>query len=269
MESLAAVLPELKAGGELPWNLKDAYLHIAIDPSDKKWLGFSIDEQTYRFKSLPFGLSTAPRTFTRIVKVVAEHFRRKGVSVFVYLDDWLLTAPSAGVLRRNILITKRLVHSASRLQGRKGFPDSREGPGRHRMRQAHHERTSSSGPSLDASAGVYSKPHSNPSSVPSTHEDHPASRSLQVQKLQAPIVPQDSSDRVKKAVSWWTQPANIQPGKRFLTTDGEPTGRTFISQAPGHHLWPSTTSISWSCGPFTWLYAVFASISAPIRLGEM
>ena len=51
-------------------DFRDAYLHIAIDPSDKKWLGFCINEHTYRFKSLPFGLSTAPRTFTRIVKVV-------------------------------------------------------------------------------------------------------------------------------------------------------------------------------------------------------
>ena len=239
MESLAAVLPELKKGwwGATP-DLKDAYLHIAIDPSDKKWLGFCIDGQTYRFKSLPFRLSTAHRTFTRIVKVVAEHLRRKGFYVFVYLDDWLLTALSTHVLRRRILITKRLVHSLGFIineeksapeptqctqflgalldfKAGKAFP-TWEGPDRHRMRQAHHERTSSSGPSLDASAGANSKPHSNPSSVPSMHiviqlhifskyrsHNHPLSFRIPV------------TNRVKKAVLWWTQPANIQPGRQF------------------------------------------------------
>ena len=69
-----------------------------------------------------------------------------------------------------------------RLQGRKSFSDSREIPGRHRMRQAHHERTSSRGPSL-------------PLCRLCMRIIHPASRPLQVQKPQAPIIPQDSSDK--------------------------------------------------------------------------
>ena len=93
MESLAAVLPELRQQWwAVTLDLKDAYLHVAVHPSSRRWLGFSYDHQTYRFKCLPFGLSTAPRTFTRIVKVVAEHFRKQGMFIFAYLDDWLLTA---------------------------------------------------------------------------------------------------------------------------------------------------------------------------------
>ena len=71
--------------------------------------------------------------------------------------------------------THTVPRCSPRLQDRKSFFDSREGPGHHRMRQSHHERTGSSSPSLDVSAGANSKPHSNPSSVPSMHEDHPAS----------------------------------------------------------------------------------------------
>ena len=56
---------------------------------------FCLQNQTYRFKCLPFGLSTAPRTFTRVVKVIAEHFRKQGMFIFADLDDWLLTAPSS------------------------------------------------------------------------------------------------------------------------------------------------------------------------------
>jgi hypothetical protein len=53
----------------------------------RKWLGFVIDDKVYRFKCLPFGLATAPRTFTRVVKVIAETLRSQGIFTFVYLDD--------------------------------------------------------------------------------------------------------------------------------------------------------------------------------------
>ena len=95
-ESLAAVLPELRNNWwAVTLDLKDAYLHVAIHHSSRRWLGFAYDNQTYRFKCLPFGLSTAPRTFTRVVKVIAEHFRKQGMFIFADLDDWLLTAPSS------------------------------------------------------------------------------------------------------------------------------------------------------------------------------
>ncbi len=102
-KSLAAVLPELKTGW---WgatlDLKDAHLHVPIHTSSRKWLGFAINGNTYRFRCLPFGLSTSPRTFTRVVKVIAEHLRRHGIYVFVYLDDWFLSPPSPSVLLRQI-----------------------------------------------------------------------------------------------------------------------------------------------------------------------
>ena len=99
IESLAAVLLELKKGWwGINLDLKDAYLLVPVHPSDRRWLGFSIGVKTYRFKTLPFGLSTAPRTFTRVAKVIAEHLRKKGVFIFVYLDDWLVTAPSSEIL---------------------------------------------------------------------------------------------------------------------------------------------------------------------------
>ena len=50
--------------------------------------------QAYAFRCLPFGLSTAPRVFTRIVKSIGAALRRRGVIIFLYLDDWLFLAPT-------------------------------------------------------------------------------------------------------------------------------------------------------------------------------
>jgi hypothetical protein len=75
-------------------DLRDAYLHVPIRESSQKWLRFAVGAVAYQFRVLPFDLSTAPWTFARIVIVVAEFLRRRGRSFYVFLDDWLLVAPS-------------------------------------------------------------------------------------------------------------------------------------------------------------------------------
>lgn len=91
MESLRTVLDALP----IPtWavliDLKDAYLHVPMWAEHRAFLRFRYDQRTYEFLTLPFGLSTAPRVFTRLVKVVAGILRRRQVQIFVYLDDWLI-----------------------------------------------------------------------------------------------------------------------------------------------------------------------------------
>ena len=39
---------------------KDAYFHIPGQEQSRKYLRFHVQDRTYRFKALPFGLSTAP-----------------------------------------------------------------------------------------------------------------------------------------------------------------------------------------------------------------
>ena len=71
-------------------DLGDAYFHVAIDPRDRKYLRFAYDGTVYEFQVLPFGLSTAPRTFTRLVRAVGAYLKTCGVNLFQYLDDWLV-----------------------------------------------------------------------------------------------------------------------------------------------------------------------------------
>ena len=75
-------------------DFKDAYFHIPIQEQSRKYLRFHIQGQTYQFKALPFGLSTAPMEFIIIAKEVKVMAIQKGIRIHQYLDDWLVRATS-------------------------------------------------------------------------------------------------------------------------------------------------------------------------------
>ena len=78
-------------------DFKDAYFHIPINSQSRKYMRFQIQDKTYQFKALPFGLSTAPREFTMIAKEVKWLALRRGIRIHQYLDDWLVRAKSPQV----------------------------------------------------------------------------------------------------------------------------------------------------------------------------
>ena len=94
MDTLGVVLRSIRTpawGASI--DLKDAYLHIPIRPCHRKFLQLQYQDVRYEFAALPFGLSTAPRVFTRIVKTIGAYLRRRGFTIFMYLDDWIIVAP--------------------------------------------------------------------------------------------------------------------------------------------------------------------------------
>ena len=70
-------------------DLTDAYLHIPIHYRSRKFLRFTLRGRVYKFKALPFGLSTSPFVFTRLMEVIATFLRRRAITLHPYLDDWL------------------------------------------------------------------------------------------------------------------------------------------------------------------------------------
>ena len=82
-------------------DLQDAYFHVPIHPSSRKYLGFAFENKVYQFQVLPFGLNTAPQVFTRLGHTVTGYLHRQGISVIPYLDDWLIHHPDRQVLLRH------------------------------------------------------------------------------------------------------------------------------------------------------------------------
>jgi hypothetical protein len=75
-------------------DLTDAYRHIPIHAAFRKFLRFGFNQQVYQYKTLPMGLTTSPRVFTRVIKCITQFLHRHLIQVHQYLDDWLIHADS-------------------------------------------------------------------------------------------------------------------------------------------------------------------------------
>jgi len=76
-------------------DLKDAYLHIPINISFRKFLRFAYKGMVYQCRALPFGLNIAPLVFTKMMMLPISVAHQLGISVHSFLDDWLITAETS------------------------------------------------------------------------------------------------------------------------------------------------------------------------------
>ncbi|RCN44856.1 hypothetical protein ANCCAN_09138 [Ancylostoma caninum] len=73
-------------------DMRDAYFSIPIRITDRNYLAFCYGGKLYRFRALPFDLSSAHYAYTRL---------RNG-DALVYLDDWIFLANSEEWLRQQL-----------------------------------------------------------------------------------------------------------------------------------------------------------------------
>ena len=88
------VAQQLLGEGYYPYtfDIKSAYHHVDILKAiERIWdsSGSIMANQHFVFNALPFGLSTAPYTFTKLLKPVVSHWRGSGIRVCMFLDDGL------------------------------------------------------------------------------------------------------------------------------------------------------------------------------------
>ena len=71
-------------------DLTDVYLHVPIHRQSRKYLRFVHEDQVYHFSALLFRMSLSPLIFSKLMDVIAAFLRQRAISVFPYLDDWLI-----------------------------------------------------------------------------------------------------------------------------------------------------------------------------------
>ena len=92
-------------------DLTDAYLHVPIHVTSRKFLRFCLKGKVFQFRALPFGLATSPFDFTRLMLAIATHLRVRAIVLFPYLDDWLVRNQNRLRLIRDRQFTLQLITS--------------------------------------------------------------------------------------------------------------------------------------------------------------
>lgn len=82
---------------QVTYDLKSAYHHVRIHPSQTTYLGAAIPKpdgstQYFVFLYLPFGLSSAVHCLTKLFKPVNAYIHEKGIRHSIYLDDGRIVA---------------------------------------------------------------------------------------------------------------------------------------------------------------------------------
>ncbi|KAM4697809.1 uncharacterized protein WCC33_013413 [Rhinophrynus dorsalis] len=90
-------------------DLKDAYLTVPMAPSSPIFLQFRWHDQTWQFTCLPFGLSSAPWCFTKLLKPVVASLRSHGVRLIIYLNYILIMSQYRSLLYTHTEWTIRLL----------------------------------------------------------------------------------------------------------------------------------------------------------------
>ena len=76
-------------------DFEDAYYSLAVHQSSRKYLKFQFEGLLYEFTCLPNGLTSAPRIFTKVLKVMLAHMREQmGITITGYLDDQFIIGDS-------------------------------------------------------------------------------------------------------------------------------------------------------------------------------
>ena len=92
-------------------DLADAFFSVPIHESCKKFLCFEFNNQRYCFNVLPFGMSSSPRIFSKVLRPVIIYLRSQGIKILSYLDDIFLCASSRETLILNIKSTLNILVS--------------------------------------------------------------------------------------------------------------------------------------------------------------
>ena len=90
-------------------DVKDAFLFVLINPRYRKYFCFYLNHIMYMFNRMPFGLTTAPWIFSRLMRIIKKFLRRRGVNVNSFIDDFIVWARSRELAAKHLRWTRELL----------------------------------------------------------------------------------------------------------------------------------------------------------------
>lgn len=81
-------------------DMKAGYHQIPLKPSFKRFCCFEWGGRVYRWNVLPFGISTAPRAYSKLSRLMLARWRAEGIRCSNYIADYIFYASSAGEAER-------------------------------------------------------------------------------------------------------------------------------------------------------------------------
>jgi hypothetical protein len=76
--------------------------------------------QTWEFQAGCFGLNVMPQIFMSVMKTLEKLWRKRGIQVFIYLDDILLVAPTQIILQNHLnTVVRDLIKSGFKINVKK------------------------------------------------------------------------------------------------------------------------------------------------------
>lgn len=112
METIRSTLALLEEGDFLTTiDLKDACLHIPIYPAHQRFLRVAVSLggsiHHFQFTYLTLGISSAPHIFTKVIAAVVANLKESGITIILYLVEWLIKANSLKILEDHLKLTLR------------------------------------------------------------------------------------------------------------------------------------------------------------------
>ena len=103
MDNIQAAIDLMSPGcymASVDW--KDAYYSVPIALNMRQYLAFRWNGQMYQYTCIPNGLSSGPRIFTKLTKVLFSELRKDGYLSTSYIDDCLLFGHSREACQENL-----------------------------------------------------------------------------------------------------------------------------------------------------------------------
>jgi hypothetical protein len=104
METMEDVRHTLRPGDWVASiDLRDAYFHVRLHHSTRKYMCFGWKAHLFSFCVLLFGLSPAPKVFTSLTRFIKAKLGAKGIRIIFYINNILILGSSFNICLKNTL----------------------------------------------------------------------------------------------------------------------------------------------------------------------